>query len=77
MLNYRTQDSVQDGATLYGFWPLSTNETCIKWLKSVEACIIHPNRYQPTSLLVLISSIPLAPVRLPCLNLTNSFKRNT
>ena len=43
MLNYRTQDSVQDGATLYGFWPLRTNETCIKWLKSVETCIIGSN----------------------------------
>jgi hypothetical protein len=40
MLNYRTQVSVQDGATLYGFWPLRTNETCSKWLKSVVNRII-------------------------------------
>ncbi|MGK0249040.1 MAG: hypothetical protein ACI910_001775 [Oleispira sp.] len=47
MLNYRTQVSAEDGVTLYGFWPLRTNETCTKWLKSVDTGIIGPHEDWP------------------------------
>ncbi|MFQ3172585.1 MAG: hypothetical protein ACI9DG_002626 [Oleispira sp.] len=45
MLNYRMQVSVQYGATSYGFWPLRTNETCRKWLKSPKTHIISLGEY--------------------------------